>query len=79
MRVTPRASRSRLAAGEGALRAWVTAPAEDGRANDALMALVAHALAVRESEVTIASGARSREKSLEVPDRAAARIRALRS
>ena len=77
VRVTPRATRARLAGGEGSLRAWVTAPAEDGRANEALVRLVAKSLEVRKSEVAIVAGERSREKTLELPDRAAQRLRAL--
>ncbi len=59
------------------LHAWVTAPAEEGRANDALVALVAEALDLRRSEVGIVAGARSREKTLQLPDRAAERLRVL--
>jgi len=79
VRVTPRASRARLAPSGETLRAWVTAPAQDGRANEAVAALVAEALGLRPSEVAIVSGERSREKTLEVPEGAAARVRALRS
>lgn len=75
--VTPRASRARLAGVAGSLRAWITAPAEDGRANDALLTLVAEALELRRSEVAIIAGRRSREKTLEIADRAAERLRLL--
>lgn len=77
VRVTARASRERLEAADGALRAWVTAPAEHGRANAALLELVARTLELRRGEVALVSGARSREKVLELPDRAAERLRRL--
>lgn len=78
VRVTPRASRARLAAAtDGSLRASVTAPATDGRANAALVDLVADALAVRKSEVRVVSGGRSREKLLELPDLARTRLERL--
>jgi uncharacterized protein (TIGR00251 family) len=77
VRVTPRAARARLAGVAGSLRAWITAPAEDGRANEALRTLVAEALQLRRSEVAIIAGQRSREKTLEIADRAAERLRLL--
>ena len=79
MRVTPRASRDRLVFDRGRLRAWVTAPPLEGRANDAVRALVATALGVREWDVQIIAGERGREKVLLVPDGAADRLKALLS
>ena len=77
VRVTPRASRARLAGVDGRLRAWVTAPPEDGRANEALRELVARSLDLALWEVQIIAGERSREKVLLVPDAAAERLRPL--
>ena len=77
VRVTPRASRARLEAAAGGLRAWVTAPPEDGKANEAVRKLVAKALGVALWEVQIIAGERSRAKTLLVPDAAAERMRAL--
>ncbi|OLC54049.1 MAG: hypothetical protein AUH85_12705 [Chloroflexi bacterium 13_1_40CM_4_68_4] len=77
VRVTPRASRARLALDRGRLHAWVTAPPLDGKANQAVRALVAAALEVREWEVQIIAGERGREKVLLVPDGAAERLRTL--
>jgi uncharacterized protein YggU (UPF0235/DUF167 family) len=72
VRVTPRASKARFVVeGDGTLRAWVPAPAEGGRANEALRELLAGALHVRRQDVVIVAGARSREKTIEIPDAAA--------
>jgi uncharacterized protein YggU (UPF0235/DUF167 family) len=78
VRVTPRASRARLAFARGGVRAWVTAPPADGRANEALRKLVADALEVPLYEVQILAGERGRDKILLVPDAAADRLRELR-
>ena len=47
---------------DGALRVAVAAPAERGRANEALVRLLARALGVRPGELSIESGARARAK-----------------
>ena len=44
----------------------VTAPAEDGRANDAVVRLLAATLGVPRARVTIVSGHGSREKLVEL-------------
>jgi len=46
----------------GALKVAVTAPPEDGRANRALVELLAKALNLKRSQVQLLSGATSREK-----------------
>jgi uncharacterized protein YggU (UPF0235/DUF167 family) len=51
-----------------ALVVAVTAPAVDGRANDAVRQALAAALDVPERAITIAVGARSRDKLVEVAD-----------
>lgn len=53
----------------GVLVVRVTAPALDGRANQALCRLLAARLGVRPSAVTIARGERSREKVIAVDGR----------
>ncbi len=65
VRVIPRAKRDEIA-GERAGRLLVrtAAPPLDGRANDAVIRLVAAHLGVPVSAVTIASGHRSRDKTL---------------
>ena len=51
---------------DGALQVAVSAPPEDGRANRALVELLAEALGVKASAVRIKRGATSRSKTVEV-------------
>ena len=63
LRVTPRAGRTALArADDGALAARVTAPPEDGKANEAVRKLLAKALRVAPSRLTLVGGATARDK-----------------
>jgi uncharacterized protein len=67
VRVIPRAAKSGVAGMRG--DAWLVrlhAPPVDGAANDELIAILARALGVPERAVSIASGARSRQKSVRV-------------
>jgi uncharacterized protein (TIGR00251 family) len=77
--VRPRSSRSAiLGVREGALDVALTSPPVDGAANSELVALLARALEVRRGSVSIAVGASSRGKVIEVngilPDDARARL-----
>ena len=72
VRLTPKGGRDAIEGwwsdsdGREALKARVAAPPEDGKANTALMALIARALDVKKSEVRIASGVSSRLKTIEI-------------
>ena len=67
VRLTPRAGRSAIDGWDGdILRARVAAPPVDGKANDALLRLLAKALGVAPSRVALVSGAQSRVKIVEV-------------
>ena len=67
VRVQPRAKRNALEAVEGqALKAYVTAPPEGGKANDALVALLAKALGVAKDRVGIVRGHRGRIKLVRI-------------
>ncbi|MES2712443.1 MAG: DUF167 domain-containing protein [Pseudomonadota bacterium] len=48
------------------LRIAVTAPAEDGRANDAVRAALGEALGVPQASIALRHGATSREKSFHI-------------
>ena len=77
VKVQPRARRPGLqgvaASGDGPrLRLAVTAAPEDGKANRAVCALLAEALGVAASAVTVTQGASAREKTLAVAGDAAA-------
>jgi len=70
LRVTPNASRARLdgvatdADGTPFLKVAVTVPPEDGKANEAVIKLLAKDLRLPKSALTIASGAHNRRKVL---------------
>jgi uncharacterized protein len=67
VRLTPRAARERIAAGDGdSYLVRVTAPPVDGRANDALCRLIARRAGIAPSRVTLLRGAKGREKVLSV-------------
>jgi len=83
IRLTPRAGSDRLlgvvAAGDGrrALKASVTAPPQNGRANEALLQLLAHAWEIPRRDLAIVTGAASRHKTVRVagdPHRLLARL-----
>jgi len=67
IRVIPRAGRSGIAGTRGdALLVRLNAPPVDGAANDELVVVIAKALGVPKRAVTIASGARGRQKQVRV-------------
>ncbi len=73
VRLTPRAGRDAIDgwgedAGQRVLRVRVAAPPADGRANEALVRVLAEALGVARSRVAIVSGRRSRAKVVEIAE-----------
>lgn len=67
VKVVPRASRNEIVAWrEGVLRLRVTAPPQDGRANAAVLALLADALGLRVSALAIAGGHASAHKRVAI-------------
>lgn len=62
VRVTPRASRNRIDAGADGLRVYVTTVPEDGKANAAVQKLLAKALGVPKSALTLTRGQTARDK-----------------
>jgi uncharacterized protein (TIGR00251 family) len=72
VRLTPKASRARIlglaeeADGARVLKVAVSAPPEDGKANAALVELLARALKVPRGAVSIAAGAASRRKLVDI-------------
>jgi len=68
VRVRPAARRAGLTGrlADGTLQVSVTAPPEGGRANAAVAEVVAGALGIRARQVTVARGATSRAKVLEI-------------
>ena len=79
LRVTPRADADRVGPwADGVLQVRVTRPPADGEANGSVLWLVARALGVPPSRVTLVAGARSRSKRCAVagisPTELAARL-----
>lgn len=62
IRVTPRARRPGVEYDGTAWKIAVTAPPEDGRANDAVAEALAHALGVAKGRLTLLRGATARDK-----------------
>jgi len=72
LRVQPRARRTALDNANGALKAAVTAPPEDGKANDAVIALLAETWRLPKSSFDIVKGASTRTKTVRVAGEPAA-------
>ena len=66
VRATPKAASDRIAVEDGKVRIWVTAPPDKGKANKAVIALVAEALDVPKSAVELMRGETAREKVLKI-------------
>ena len=67
IRVQPRAKRNAVTKlPDGSLKVYVTAPPEDGRANDAVVETIAEWLGVKRRQVEIIRGATSRNKVVRV-------------
>jgi len=83
VRLTPRGGRDAidgievLADGRCVLKARVRAPASEGEANAGLVRLIAHALGVAPSNVTLAAGATARIKRLTIAGKGAAMVAVL--
>ena len=62
VRVTPRASRTKVVLEEGVIRVHVTVVPEDGKANRAVQEALAKALGVAKTRLVLIRGATSRDK-----------------
>ncbi|WP_281994966.1 DUF167 domain-containing protein [Ruegeria faecimaris] len=62
VRVTPKAAADRILVRDGTIRIYITAPPENGRANEATRELLAVALGVAPSALILKRGQTSREK-----------------
>lgn len=67
IRVTPRASRNKVEiAPDGNVKVFVTAPPADGEANDAVLKVLAKALSVAPTSLSVVRGQKSREKVIDL-------------
>jgi uncharacterized protein (TIGR00251 family) len=63
VRVTPRARQNKVQRqSDGSLKVYVTAPPEDGRANEAVVEAIAEWLGVKRRQIQIVTGTTSRHK-----------------
>lgn len=77
IRLQPRASKNEvLGWKEGVLRIRLTAPPVEGAANKALIEFIAASLGVKRGDVSISSGQKSRDKTLEIAGLTAAELAA---
>ncbi len=65
-KVFPKASREEIVEKDGIVKAYVKAPPDKGKANKALIALVAKKYMVKKKDVVIVAGQTGRNKTLEV-------------
>ncbi|SDD07634.1 DUF167 domain-containing protein [Ruegeria marina] len=63
VRVTPKARRDSLSLRDGTLRVTVTAPPEDGKANEAVRKLLARAMGIAPSRLHLRRGQTARDKT----------------
>jgi uncharacterized protein (TIGR00251 family) len=76
VRVQPRARRDEIAGErDGVVLVRVTAPPVEGKANDAVRKLIAKRLGIAPGRVSVARGASSRDKLIDVEDVEAAALR----
>ncbi|MCB1335182.1 MAG: DUF167 domain-containing protein [Roseivivax sp.] len=68
VRATPRAGRNRVVPEDGVLRVYVTAPAEDGKANAAIQKLLAKRIGIAKSRLELVRGATARDKLFRVTE-----------
>ena len=67
VRVQPKARRNDVAVlADGGLKVWVTAAPEEGRANDAVIALFAKRMGLPKRRVRVVRGHTARDKVLEI-------------
>ncbi len=77
VRLTPRAARQGITGWrEDVLLVRVTAPPVEGRANEALLRLLADALGLGRTQVRLVSGTASRDKTVRVEGLSPAQVRA---
>ena len=66
MRVVPRAKENKVIEEASRYKVYVTAPAEDGRANRAVLELLADHLGLRKSQIQLIRGEKNRDKFFEL-------------
>ncbi|WP_299351908.1 DUF167 domain-containing protein [uncultured Shimia sp.] len=62
VRVTPKASRNKVTVDDTQIRVYVTSAPENGKANAAVQKLLAKAMGIAKSHITLVRGQTSRDK-----------------
>ncbi|MFO1173731.1 MAG: DUF167 domain-containing protein [Paracoccaceae bacterium] len=68
VRATPKAARDRIVVEGEAIRVYVTAAPEDGKANEAVRILLARALGLAKSRLTLVRGQTARDKVFRIAE-----------
>lgn len=66
VRATPKAKQNKVVEEERHYKVYVTAPAEDGRANRAVMEFLAEHFGTKKLQIRIVHGEKSRDKIVEL-------------
>jgi uncharacterized protein (TIGR00251 family) len=66
IRVIPKAKQNKVFVEEDRLKVYLTAPAIEGRANEALIKILAAHFQVRKGDIRIVKGDKSRDKIVEI-------------
>ena len=66
IRVIPKAKQNKIVVEKDRLKVYLTAPAIEGRANEALIKILAAHFQVRKGEIRIVKGEKSRDKIVEI-------------
>jgi len=66
VKVIPNAKKNEVIMEEGKLKVYVNVPAKDGKANRALIEILADFFNVKKRDVKIVSGEKSREKIVQI-------------
>jgi len=68
LKVIPGAKKQLIKQEDGRMKVYLTAPAVDGKANEALIELLAEYFRVRKSRIEIIKGLKSRVKTINITD-----------
>jgi uncharacterized protein (TIGR00251 family) len=66
IRVIPRAKQNKVVEEEGRVKVYLTAPPVEGRANQALIEVLAAHFQVRKGDIRIIRGEKSRDKLIQI-------------
>ncbi|MBU0478561.1 YggU family protein [bacterium] len=66
IRVIPNAKKNNVSEDQGKLKVHISAPAIDGKANKALIKVLAEHFKIKKNHIRIIKGAKSREKAVEI-------------